>query len=364
MPIPGYTLAQMPNLIADTLQDIQRDKFIGTQGEQNYEPATTFINAAKGGANGIGWRKNIYLTPNTGATYDYDFHSDTAPQKGPPTKVLQTHWAKTENAGLVFDTEEIRQNKDDVSQIVDVVVEGRESNNEDIAKKFLTSFSGVGLKNSGDAGSWIGLRYFARRSQSSGAFVANTDGGFVGKEFTYLEGGNSTTFFGQDASLVENERLRNFAITHDGTMNVTTAQQVLLMMRRLNVSPFKNRKGELVSTGHNLFMSQTFNDEYIYMVNDGPDDRNGDMFPFVVGKLGGIDIKEVPVWNSETDQPIIVVKGNGLQIKKFDGSWFTEGKMTMMANSDRKYFVATRWAGQLLAEKATRECVAICHGSF
>jgi hypothetical protein len=363
MALPGKTLAQMVNLVAGTQKKIIRKKWIGSQSDNNYEPATTLLDAAKGDASGIGWQKNMHMQANDGATYTFDFYSPVMIQKAPAQKQLSAQWAKYENAGLRFDLEEKRQNMDDPEQIVDIMQSERETNNEDIAKKFRNDLQGIGPASATDLNTMYGLLYYARRSQTSGAFVANTSGGFTGQEITWSDGsGNSTTVLGQDSSLVENERLRNFTITHDGTFGLTTAQKVHLMLRRMQFVSFKNRQGEVATGKNSLFMSQTFEDAYIDMVNEGPDDRDGDLFPFTTTTLAGVSIKTIPAWNSRTDQPIVALRGNGLQISYFPSSWFTEAKPHML--SHREMYIATNCTGQLLPRVAPRECVGICHGSF
>lgn len=364
MPLPGKTLSQMLNLVAGTQKKIVRKKWIGSQALQNYEPATTLLDAAKGDASGTGWQKNMHMAANTGATYTYDFYSPVVVQKAPAQKVLTlAQWAKYENAGLRFDLEEKRQNMGDPEQIVDIMQAERETNNEDIAQKFATDLQGIGQSGPTDLNTMFGLRYYARRSQSSGTYVANTSGGFTGQEITWADGsGNSTTVLGLDASDVSNERLRNFTITHDGSMNLTTAQKVHLMLRRIRFRPFKNRKGEVSTGSDSLFLSQLFEDQYIDMVNDGPDDRDGDLFPFTTTTLAGVEIKSVPLWDSVTEQPIIALRGNGLQISYAPGAWFTESKPYM--TSHREMYIATNCTGQLLPRVAPRECIGICHGSF
>lgn len=363
MALPGKTLAQMANLIAGTQKRIVRKKFIGTQALQNYEPATTLLDSAKGDASGTGWQKNISLQANDGATYTYDFYSPVMVQKAPAQKQLTCGWAKYENAGLRFDLEERRHNMGDPEQIVDIMTSEREANNEDIAGKFARDLQGVGPIGPSDLNTMFGLRYYARRSQASGVYVANSSGGFTGQELTWADGsGNSTTVLGQDASLVENERLRTYNITHDGTFSLTTAQKVLQMMRRMRFRPFKNRNGEVVQGGYTLFMSQLFEDQEINMVNDAYDEKKNDLFPAIMTELGGVPIKSVPLWDSVAEQPVIALRDNGLRISYMPGAWFTESKPYTL--SHREMYIATNMTGQLLPVGAPREVIGICHGSF
>ena len=120
---------------------------------------------------------------------------------------------------------------------------------------------------------------------SSGTSVADLTGGFNGQYIRYLHGSTVTvaaTLAGIDASVATNSKWRALGATRaTSTIDLTTCQTIRRGMERTSSrrSPC-SRASRGSTTDAVVFMSQNDHDVYKQIVEDGPDDRNGDVFPF------------------------------------------------------------------------------------
>jgi len=366
--MPGLTLAQLQNFQNSNRAKVRRVTFAETVALQDYALLNEFIyrNPKTKPASGTRYEERIRLRQNSGATRGVDLYETTSAQKSPPVAVAAANYVFYENKGIVFDLREDALNGGDEAIIRHMDAE-RSANYEDIANKLEADLATTPL-NSSDTKHLMGIPTWIRPSMDgSGNFVTDLTGGFNGTYIRYLNGSTATvsaTLANIDASNVDNERWRNWVATRpSGDLTLATCQTIRRGMERTSFKALPMLKGEQTTTDAVIFMSQTDHDVYKTIVESGPDDRNGDVFPFRDFTLGQARIIRSPIFDNDAIRPIYFLRLSMFSLIKMPGFWMKEGPAREKDNAHNVVYIPIDIAGQLFCHNP-RHAGGVVHGSF
>lgn len=330
-----------------------KGSFQNTQAMIDYPLLRAFngglISKSAGGGTSI--QERIRLRKNTGATRTTKLYDVTSAQKSPPVDKMTVQWALYENKGEVYDLREMAMNQSSAEQIVDLMDTEEQANLEDMAETFEYDFY-TPYVSSTDQSKFNGIWGLLRGSfDSNGAAVANPTGGFNGVRTRFQDGTTSTTFQGLDASLVENERLRNWVATRSSTtMDLATVKLLSRGMRMSNFRPNPIGGGLKTAAQPKIFMSQNDHDAYRELIALGPDDKNrggkGDYFTYANNTIDGIEIERTPVMDSDTLYPIFFLRPDQIKLYTLAGFWLKRGKAREIPNSHNSAYIPNDSIGQ------------------
>jgi hypothetical protein len=363
--MPGLTLSQLTNLTRSTRAKQRKVKFVETLKYNRYAGLEEFIYAGSSeGVTGTQYEERIRLRSNTGATRGVNLYQVTASQKAPPVSTLTVPYIAKENKGIVFDLREQKLNTGDDVQIINHLNAERSANYEDIANHLETDIFNP-INSSSDNLSFWGLPMWLRPSMTSGgSFTADLTGGFNGTYIRYGDTSVSATLAGIDASSVDNERWRNWVGTRAGS---TVTKDLAIMIRRAmeatNFRPLQMLKGEQVQGDCVIFMSQTDHESYKTLVSDGPDDRNGDLFPFSEYKINGARISRAPILDNDALASIYGVRLKMWKLLKVPGFWMNESDPLRKDGAHNVFEIPIDIMGNLMTNNP-RACGFRIHGSF
>jgi hypothetical protein len=366
--MPGITLDTITNFQNSARAKVRRKTFTETLALTNHSLLQEFIwrNPQTIPAGGTKYEERIRLRANVGATRGVDLYEVTAAQKAPPVAVASAKYVFYENKGIVFDLREDELNSGDESIIRHMDAE-RSANYEDIALKLENDLATTPLSSS-DTKHIMGIPTWIRPSMTSlGAFTADLTGGFNGTYIRYLNGSTasvSATLANIDASSVDSERWRNWCATRpSGDLTLPTCQTIRRGMNATNFKALPMLKGEQKTTDAVVFMSETDHDVYMTLVEAGPDDRNGDVFPFKDFTLGQARIVRTPQFNNDAIRPIYFLRLGLFSLIKVPGRWMKEGKAREKADAHNTVYIPIDIGGQLWCH-SPRAAGGVVHGSF
>lgn len=369
--MPGLTLAQLTNFQNSARAKVKKT-FAETVSLNSYSLLDEFIwrNPNTKPASGTKYEERIRLRANTGATRGVDLYETTSAQKSPPVAVASANYVFYENKGIVFDLREDALNGGEESIIRHMDAE-RSANYEDIANKLENDLATTPLSSS-DTKHLMGIPTWIRpsltySSETSATFLADLTGGFNGTYIRYLNGSTATynaTLAGIDASNVNNERWRNWVATRpSGDITLPVCQTIRRGMEATKFRALPMLKGEQKTTDAVVFMSETDHEAYKALVESGPDDRNGDVFPFKDFTLGQARIIRTPALNSDALRPLYFLRLGFFSLIKMPGYWMKEGKPLAKNDAHNVVYIPIDIAGQLWCSNP-RAAGGVVHGSF
>jgi len=366
--MPGLTLAQLTNFQNSSRAKVRKTTFAETVALMDYAMLGEFIwrNPKTIPASGTKYEERVRLKANTGATRGVDLYETTSAQKAPPVAVASANYVYYENKGIVFDLREEALNGGDEAIIRHMDAE-RSANYEDIANKLENDLATTPLSAT-DTKHIMGLPTWLRPSMTTGGtFTADLTGGFNATTIRYLNGSTATfssTLAGIDASTVDNERWRNWCATRPaGDITLPVCQTIRRGMEATKFKALPMLKGEQKTTDAVVFMSQTDHEAYKALVESGPDDRNGDVFPFKDFTLGQARIIRTPQLDNDAIRPIYFVRLGFFSLIKMPGFWMKEGAPREKADAHNTVYIPIDIAGQLWCNNP-RAAGGVVHGSF
>ncbi len=322
----GITISQAVSIVNNTLPKLVKQKFVDTVKLTEYAFLDEFVYRGKAAvsANGTEFQKRARLRPNTGSTSPTRMYQSRTAQKGPGNEIWKIPLILADNLGIVFDRREQAFNSGDDVQIVDFMKSERSAAWEDVANWLEAQLVGV-PQTSTDDQNWRGMKYYARRSMnSSGVYVADSTGGFNGTYGLYGDGTVYSTINNIDASLVKNERARCWVGTRPAVMTLDVCRMIRRAAEANNFRPLQMLKGEQKTGDCVIFMRPTDHEAYKDIVSTGPDDRDGDIFPFTDYEISGMRIKRAPQLEGDALLPIYGARLNFFDLLQLPGFWLKE----------------------------------------
>ena len=366
--MPGLTLESLTAFQNSTRAKVRRNSFATTVALNDYAFLNEFLyrNPNSKPAGGTVYEERVRLRANNGATRGVDLYETTSAQKSPPPVIARVPYVFYENKGIVFDTREEALNSGEEAIIRHMDAE-RDANYEDIANRLENDLATTPLSAT-DTKHLLGLPAWLRPSmQSNGTFTADLVGGFNATTIRYLNGSTatfSTTLANIDASTVANERWRNWCATRPaGDLTLPTCQTIRRGMEATKFKALPMLKGEMKTTDAVVFMSQTDHEVYKTLVESGPDDRAGDVFPFKDFTLGQARIVRAPQLDNDAIRPLYFVRLNMFSMIKVPGFWMKEGKVREMPGAHNTMYIPIDIGGQLFTNNP-RAAGGVVHGSF
>jgi hypothetical protein len=363
--MPGLTLAQLTTVTRSTRAHQRKVKFVDTLKLNSYAGLDEFIYTGKSkSVGGTAYEERIRMRPNTGATRGVRLYQVTSSQKAPPPVTMSVPYVYKENKGIVFDGRERQANKGTSDeQIIDSLNVERSANYEDIANHLESDIWNAPESSSDDLSFW-GLPTWLRPSMNSGGtFVADTTGGFNGTYIRYRDASVSATLASIDASTVANERWRNWVATRSAGMSVDLARLIRNACSRTSFKPLRMLKGDQQTGDCVIFMNQSDHEGYLDLVNNGPDDRDGDLFPFSEVKINGVRIIKAAQLDSDTTNSIYGCRLNQWAMLKLPGYWMKESDPIQKDGAHNVYEIPIDIAGNLMTNNPRGAGWRI-HGSF
>ena len=320
--MPGLTIASLTNLQRSARAKQRKVKFVETLKLNSYAGLDEFIyRGSSENVTGTQYEERVRLKANTGATRGVNLYQVTASQKAPPVQTMTVPYIAKENKGIVFDLRERKLNSGDDVQIIDHMNAERSANYEDIANHIESDIFDV-PDNSSDTLNFWGLPMWLRPTTS---LAADLTGGFNATTIRFGDGTTSTTLAGIDASTVDNERWRNWVATRASTsFTKDLAITIRRGMEATHFRPLKMLKGDQMTGDCVIFMSQSDHENYKTLVCDGPDDREGDLFPFSEYTINGARIARAAQLDTDADESIYGVRLNQWKLLKVPGFWMNE----------------------------------------
>lgn len=319
--MPGVAVTSLNDVLVATFKKAPRRKFQETQKYTDHPGVrNVFGNGREDVKGGTSFstliRRTTSNTMRTVRPYEV-----TSFQANDTLINIDTPWCFYQDKA-VLDSKVVDLNSnDDGTQIVDIVkaiesdkVEGQTIRMErDVWLPPLSSTDTTTLR--GIIGYW-----FAPLA----AAASDTTGGFNGTTAVFRDTSTSTTIGGQDRSNVANERLRNFVGTWSGTVDPTLLSQMRRCMTRTNFNFIEGLEGEPVKASGKKFIYAGHNvcDALEEMVNQGPDDTNGDLIRFINPLVRGQKVMRVPVLDELFSyNPIVAVDHSKLFGIVLRGNW-------------------------------------------
>lgn len=368
--MPGITQSQMIGLLNATLSKFLKGRFIGTQQLQSYPAVEKFILAGKNGTSfdSLSFEWEVAMRTNVGSFRGVNFHEAWSALEGPAPTRAKVDIIKYEGKGIVIDARERKLNAGP-GQIVDIVKVKRDRFFAEVFKVLETDIFGRPTSTSETTKLW-GLPMWARPSMTSGGvFTEDTTGGFNGTYIRYADGTTgASTLANIDASEVNNEEWRNWVFTHGGSMTIDVCKAVKRANNYTKFRAYPKKIGDTVMGMVSVFMCQEFHEEYINLVNNGPDDRGtggnkADLFPFQDGTLNGVNIIRTPQLDSDATLPIYGVRHDHTYIARMPEFWFKESGFREKPNAHNSLYSPIDVCGNLICE-SPREAIWTGHGSF
>ena len=320
----GITVTQSADLITSTLPKMPRGKWTDTYKYQQcalLESASA--DSARKSGGGTRWEMRIRLRENLTAK-GVDLFEISPTLRIKVMEKSSAEWTHSD-ADLIYDAREMQMNVSSQEEVIPWLATQEAAQLESMANwweenGWLPRISATDTKSLDGVPYWI-------RTLATG--VADPVGGFNGITTYYRSGASSTLYGGIDASLADNNRLRNWVATHGG-MTVDLVNQIRTARRRVRFKapPNMDGKGNTNSlAGFNIYMSQDFADEYERLVNAGPDDRNGDVSPRNSGTtVVGLQYTAVPALDAVSYQPVYGFSSRHLYMVTLKGMWMDKGR--------------------------------------
>lgn len=323
----GITIAQAGDLLTTTLARMPRGQFTNTIKHQYYALCERLFGdgkiRAKGGTR---FEKRIRLRENESARGLRLFQSVSRTVVDVMSR-LAAEWCHAEGSAS-WDVRELMMNESDAEdQIIELIETRRQGAYESLAnffedRGFLTPGSATDDLNP------LGVAYWVR---PLGTGVTDPIGGHNGTTAVFQDATTSALIGGQDATLAENSRLRNWAATvPTGEITPATMDLIRVACRRTNFrnpAGFRLRENRRVARKRCIYWSQDQADQYARLVNLGPDDRNGNLSPYS-GDLPFMDCDTAgaSALDNVANSPIYGVNHNHLYVVALKGAWMQEDK--------------------------------------
>jgi len=360
----GLTIAQLTNLLRTTRAKQRKVTFVETLKLQRYAGMEEFIwRGQKADAEGTQYEERVRLKANTGATRGVNMYEGTSAQKAPPVQYMAVQYVAKENKGIVFDLRERKLNAGSDVQIINHLNAERSANYEDIANHLEYDIFNA-PDSSSDTKSFWGLPYWLRPSMTSGgSYTADTTGGFNGTYIRYRDTSVSGTVANIDSTDVNAERWRNWVGTRSSGFSKDLARMIRRAMEETNFRAMPMLKGEQKTGDCVIFMSQSDHESYKTLVDEGPDDRDGDLFPFQEYTINGARIVRTPQLDGVATIDIYAVRLAHWMLLKVPGFWMNEADPVQNPDAHNVFTVPIDIMGNLCTNNP-RQCGFRIHGSF
>lgn len=367
--MPGLTDAQMISLLNSTLSKFLRDKFISTQKLQQYAVCEKFILTSRPGvsldSHTFEW--TVRLRANEGSFRGVNFHEPWQAVEGPEPVRARVPTIKYEGKGIVIDRREKAMNAGPEA-IIDVLRFKTDAFFEEVFNVLEQHILSRPVSQSDTVRLW-GLGMWARPSMTStGTFVSDPTGSFGGTYIRYQDGTVSSILAGIDAANVVNERWRNWCFTHSGVMDFSVCEAIRRANNYTGFRAFPRKIGTTVMGNCSIFMNQAFHEQYLTLVNLGPDDRGvgpnrADIFPYQDGSLNGVNIIRTPQLDFDSMAPIYGVRHDQVYLARMPGFWFKRNGFREMPNAHNSLYDPMDVCCNMIVT-SPREAIWIGHGSF
>jgi len=321
----GLSASAALDLVTTTLNEIPRGDFIQTFRYSSYPVCEMLFGSGKISADSgsIGVERRIRLVENESARGTRLYASQSYAQVDAMDFFVEP-WVMHE-ASYVIETSEIARNTG-AAQIVNLVKTRRDSCYESVANYFERR----GILPPDSATDDLNPKGLLFHVRPLGTNAVDPNGSFGGTTAVYLDGTTTTMVGGRlDATAPRNSRLRNWAATHNGTIDPQTIRTLRTAVNRTGFKPPRNMKfsgGDTTNRSKFAIMwGQPYAEQYADFVNAGPDDRNGNASPFW-GDLpfGPVDTVAVPVLDDISYAPIVGINMNMTKVVGLKGSWLVE----------------------------------------
>jgi hypothetical protein len=148
------------------------------------------------------------------------------------------------------------------------------------------------------------------------AGVVSPEGDFIGRTRVFADTTTDTNFGSLNVSNLPD--LWNFAATHSG-YNRDLIQSIFQARNKINFRGAGSMK-QVTKPSWVIAGDLDFEAMVATMVNDGPDNRNGDIFPYTEGMVGGLKVVGVPAWQRlKQFSPVVVVNSNKFKARHKSG---------------------------------------------
>lgn len=279
-----------------------------------------------GGAYGVEQRievsdKNIARGNRLYGTSTYQ-RSDYLKVKITPWIIDETTWQ--------MDSRELDRNKGNPMQIVDIMDTEMQASLRGLLERLEFQYLNCPTTLSDDL-SHSGLLFWCRGLNTG---VSSPGGGYNGV-YALLGDGTLTPHLSRgntqcDASDPINTRLRGWTFTHDGVFTPTLTRQIrfaLQMSDWRTPTFFPGIKGESERKWEQfrIHWSDQLANAYCDAVNNGPDDRDGNISPFYGDlKFGPASTVATPSLNSVANTPIMGVNYGVTKLRTIAGNWLAK----------------------------------------
>lgn len=372
----GLTIAQLNDVRLGMLPKVSKgykdsQKFNRYSGQKFFLKHKKEVGLGQDGKRTWKWRYKAAAGPQvnnpyraTAATYD-EYGAEAS-----------LYYNQHVDKNFVYDTNELKANKNSPEKILDILKLRRSAQREGIANWLEAQLLTNVPTNSSDRDTYNSLRTILRRSMTSaGVFVSDPVGGFNGVYNTWGDGTTTATYAGVDLSTLAAERFRPWVATHGGVFNQTLCDLIKRAQDENMWEPLADLEGKFeTSESFVLMMDPDFKQEYENFVSQGNDDRKGDIYPMKRYSLNGAGITGVPQLRSDLARPIYGVNAGEIVLETIEGCWdnFAElavGGKRMAAepmrfeNSHTSFYEPIDFFGNLFCEMP-RHAGFLIHGSF
>lgn len=374
----GLSLTQL-NDLRQAMLPLVKKGFIDTQKLRTYTGQKQFMKASKvvplglDGKRAWKWRTKSGPGPvpnapfkSTNANYDESLAE------------ASLNYKQHVDKNFVYDTIQLLANAASPERILNLLDNQRSYQREGIANWLEAMIMTNNPQNATDLESYDSLRVIFRRSMTSGGvFVSDPVGGFNGVYHTWGDGTTNALYANVDMSLVANERFRPYVVTHDGVVNQSWCDRIKRAQEECSWDPLLDLQGEFeVADMFKIFMDPEFSQDYENFVSAGPDDRNGDAYPFKKYTINGATKVSVPQLRQDAHRPVYGVDMGNVRLERIRGCWDnfaqttgsgTKAKLTAEAmnfpGSHTSFYEPTDFYGNMFCENPAHGGFCM-HGSF
>jgi hypothetical protein len=246
-----------------------------------------------------------------------------------------THWG--------MDDREVAMNSD-AEQIIDIIKGRRSGCYEDAYNVIEAELCGQPKSkiSSGkpDTDSLWGLLYYFPTLKVGEGTVGTA--GFDGDEVTYGDGDTDSVIAGADRTNIRNERLRTMVGCYDEIdENFINVLRYCMTRTAFMTMPELEGDDPAPKTPVTMFAAHSTVDDMIARVNQGPDDKEGDLERFSTVRFQGIPFIRTPEFDAKAFLPVVGVKLSKTYGRILKGRWFKELKPMNSREAPETWVVPT-----------------------
>lgn len=387
----GLPISQNVSLLNSIRRVLPKGNFIANVERENH-PMLQFFMTSKlpkpfSSVTAEGIQLLVETRPGNGSLQTEDMFQKTAPSRGGTLETAS--WSTFRQIyKLAFDEEELRINSDggrNPEKLYNYALQKRARISADTCDQWdshLTfgprSLALLGQRNPRGILQCVGFSM----NQSTGAYVANPDGGFTGQRYRLMSGEVVTLRDGIDPTLPENPWWRNWTATDDEVgMSFALVDKIDLAASRTNftASTVQVVSSEAVDAPKKVASPEnndTFERKHVIALGErryraakqmfalGRETIGNDPYVSLEGKrLANHRFFCVRRLDEVFGNPIIGLSREHIGMWKFPGMWEMPIKENGVDGSDTTMVEGFRWIGQALNSNPRQGCFVI-HNSF